>query len=64
MRSTRADQPVRAMKAGNAAGAKGLGQAVVFGVQLEQEETRKHDKTKNSVLRKTRHASRIGARGG
>ena len=64
MRSTGADQPVRAMKAGNAAGAKGLGQAVVFGVQLEQEETRKHDKTKNSVLRKTRHASRIGARGG
>jgi hypothetical protein len=34
MRSTGADQPVRAMKAGNAAGAKGLGQAVVFNVQL------------------------------
>ena len=34
MRSTGTDQPVRAMKAGNAAGAKGLGQAVVFNVQL------------------------------
>ena len=34
MRSTGADQPVRAMKAGNAAGAKGLGQAVVVDVQL------------------------------
>src|SRR4051794_38879638 len=34
MRSTGADQPVRAMKAGNAAGAKGLGQAVVLNVQL------------------------------
>src|SRR5690349_7848019 len=34
MRSTGADQPVRAMKAGNAAGAKGLGQAVVVNVQL------------------------------
>ena len=34
MRSTGADQPVRARKAGNAAGAKGLGQAVVFNVQL------------------------------
>ena len=35
MRSTGTDQLVRAMKAGNAAGAKGLGQAVVLGVQLE-----------------------------
>ena len=34
-RSTGTDRPVRAMKAGNAAGAKGSGQAVVFGVQLE-----------------------------
>ena len=34
MRSTGADQPVRARKAGHAAGAKGLGQAVVFNVQL------------------------------
>ena len=34
MRSTGTDQLVRAMKAGNAAGAKGLGQAVVFNVQL------------------------------
>ena len=34
MRSTGTDQPVRARKAGNAAGAKGLGQAVVFNVQL------------------------------
>ena len=34
MRSTGTDQPVRAMKAGNAAGAKGLDQAVVFNVQL------------------------------
>jgi RNA-directed DNA polymerase len=34
MQRTGADQPVRAMKAGNAAGAKGLGQAVAFGVQL------------------------------
>src|SRR4051812_49813283 len=34
MRSTGTDQPVRAMKAGNAAGAKGLGRAVVFNVQL------------------------------
>jgi hypothetical protein len=33
-RSTGTDQPVRAMKAGNAAGAKGLGQAAAFGVQL------------------------------
>ena len=30
-----ADQPVRAMKAGNAVGAKGLGQAAAFCVQLE-----------------------------
>jgi len=35
MLSTGADQPVRAMKAGNAAGAKGLGQAAAFDVQLE-----------------------------
>ncbi len=35
MPRTGADRPVRAMKAGNAAGAKGSGQAVVFGVQLE-----------------------------
>src|SRR5712692_7011644 len=34
MRSTGTDRPVRAMKAGNAAGAKGPGQAVAFGVQL------------------------------
>jgi len=34
MRSTGTDQLVRAMKAGHAAGAKGLGQAVVFNVQL------------------------------
>src|SRR4051794_7597288 len=34
MRSTGTDQPVRARKAGNAAGAKGLGQAVVYNVQL------------------------------
>ena len=34
MRSTGTDQLVRAMKAGNAAGAKGLGQAVVVNVQL------------------------------
>ena len=34
MRSTGTDQLVRAMKAGNAAGAKGLDQAVVFNVQL------------------------------
>lgn len=34
-RSTGTDQPVRAMKAGNAARAKGLGQAVVSTVQLE-----------------------------
>src|SRR3954470_3168586 len=34
MRSTGTDQPVRARKAGNAAGAKGLGQAVVVNVQL------------------------------
>jgi len=34
MRSTGADQPVGAMKAGNAAGAKGLGQAAVVKVQL------------------------------
>ena len=33
-RSTGTDQPVRAMKAGNAAGAKGLGRAAAFGVQL------------------------------
>src|SRR5215210_8034447 len=33
MRSTGTDQPVRARKAGHAAGAKGLGQAVVFNVQ-------------------------------
>ena len=35
MRSTGTDQPVRATKAGNAARAKGLGQAVVLAVQLE-----------------------------
>src|SRR4051794_38579227 len=34
MRSTGTDQPVRARKAGHAAGAKGLGQAVVVNVQL------------------------------
>ena len=34
MRSTGADQPVRARKAGTAAGAQGLGQAVVFNVHL------------------------------
>lgn len=34
MRSTGTDRPVRAMKAGNAAGAKGSDQAVAFGVQL------------------------------
>jgi hypothetical protein len=34
MRSTGTDRPVRAMKAGNAAGAKGSGQAAAFGVQL------------------------------
>jgi len=34
MRSTGTDQPVGAMKAGNAAGAKGLGQAVALAVQL------------------------------
>src|SRR3954468_13892197 len=34
MRSTRTDQLVRARKAGHAAGAKGLGQAVVVNVQL------------------------------
>jgi len=34
MRSTGTDQLVRARKAGNAAGAKGLGQAVVVNVQL------------------------------
>ncbi len=34
MRGTGADQPVRALKAGNAAGAKGLGQMVVFLAQL------------------------------
>jgi hypothetical protein len=34
MRSTGTDQPVRAMKAGHAAGAKGLDQAVVVNVQL------------------------------
>jgi hypothetical protein len=35
MRSTGADRPVVVMKAGNAAGAKGSNQAVVFCVQLE-----------------------------
>jgi hypothetical protein len=35
MTSSGADQLVRAMKAGNAAGAKGLGQAAAFCVQLE-----------------------------
>ena len=35
MLSSGADQSVRAMKAGNAAGAKGLGQAVAFCAQLE-----------------------------
>jgi hypothetical protein len=34
-RSTGTDRLVGALKAGNAAGAKGSGQAVVFGVQLE-----------------------------
>jgi len=34
MRNTGTDRPVRAMKAGNAAGAKGSGQATAFGVQL------------------------------
>jgi hypothetical protein len=34
-RSTGTDRPVRVLKAGNAAGAKGSGQAVVFCVQLE-----------------------------
>jgi hypothetical protein len=34
MWSAGADQPVRAMKAGNVAGAKGLGQAAAFYVQL------------------------------
>ena len=34
-RSTGTDRPVRALKAGNAARAKGSGQAVVFCVQLE-----------------------------
>ena len=34
MRNTGTDRPVRAMKAGNAAGAKGSGQAAAFGVQL------------------------------
>jgi hypothetical protein len=34
MRSTGTDRPVVAVKAGNAAGAKGSGQAVVVGVQL------------------------------
>jgi hypothetical protein len=34
MRNTGADQPVGAMKAGNSAGAKGLGQAAAFDVQL------------------------------
>src|SRR4051795_11633379 len=34
MRSTGADQPVRARKAGHAAGAKGVGRAVVVTVQL------------------------------
>jgi predicted transposase YbfD/YdcC len=34
MRSTGTDRSVRAMKAGNAAGAKGSGQAAAFGVQL------------------------------
>ena len=34
MRSTGTDRPVRAMKAGNAAGAKGSGQAAAFSVQL------------------------------
>ena len=33
-RNTGTDRPVRAMKASNAAGAKGSGQAVAFGVQL------------------------------
>lgn len=33
-RSTGTDRPVVAMKAGNAAGAKGSGQVVAFGVQL------------------------------
>lgn len=35
MRSTGTDRPVVAMKAGNAAGAKGPDQAAAFGVQLE-----------------------------
>ncbi|MFV1977534.1 MAG: hypothetical protein ACC651_17475 [Candidatus Scalindua sp.] len=35
MRSTGADRSVVVMKAGNAAGAKGLGQVVVFVAQLE-----------------------------
>jgi hypothetical protein len=34
MRGTGTDRPVRAMKAGNAAGAKGSSQAAAFGVQL------------------------------
>lgn len=34
MQSTGADQPVRALKAGNSAGAKGLGQMAKFSVQL------------------------------
>jgi hypothetical protein len=34
-RNTGTDRPVGAMKASNAAGAKGSGQAVAFGVQLE-----------------------------
>jgi hypothetical protein len=35
MRSTGTDRPVRAMRTGNAVGAKGTNQAVVFRIQLE-----------------------------
>jgi hypothetical protein len=34
-RSTGTDRPVRAMRTGNAVGAKGAGQAVAFRIQLE-----------------------------
>ena len=40
MRGTGTDRPVVAMKAGNAAGAKGSGQVVAFAAQLETEGSR------------------------
>ena len=39
MRSTGTDQPVRVMKAGHAAGAKGLGQRLSLTSNWQQEET-------------------------